>query len=468
MESDSPRPYNRCIMLDPAPQADTLPHQLGPYRVVRPLGEGASGRVFLAERIDFAQRVAIKCFYTEFVAAGTGASAGRERDLLTRLDHPHIVRLIDHATTPDGTDYLVMEYVDGLPLGRFADARKLSLDARTRLLLPVLDAVEYAHRHLIVHGDLKPANVPVGEDGAPKLLDFGSAANAGAATASLTLAYASPERRLGAPATVASDIYALGLMARELLAGIAPGRDPGLSPRIACRDSTDAKAIAAARATTLPRLLGELAGDLEAILGKALAHEPERRYLSVAEMRGDLERHLEGLPITARRVGQAERAWLWVGRHKLASAMAALLALVVAGSAVGVTVKAAEAAHQRRVAETRLEDLVRLNGSLEGELYRSVASLPGSEAARNSLITGATATLDSVSATDVRNPALALELAMQFEQVARLQLEQGARAEARANALKGLEVLERAPRSAATQAEAANLHKLADSGNPAR
>ena len=450
-------------MPDLSPQTPEPARRLGPYRLVRLLGEGASGRVFLAERVDFAQRVAVKCFHPEFLLAGTATDAGRERDLLTRLDHPNIVRLIDHNTTAEGDEYLVMEYVDGLPLDRHAnaDARRLTLEARIRLLLPVLEAVAYAHRHLIVHGDLKPANVLVGSDGEPRLLDFGSAAGAGSATASLTLAYASPEQRLGAPATVASDVYALGLMARELLAGIGPGRDPGLSPRIACRDSIDAQAIAAARSTTLPRLLAALTGNLEAILGKALAHEPEDRYLSAAEMRDDLERHLAGLPITARRVGQAERAWLWVGRHKLAAAMAALLALVIAGSAAGVAVKAAEAAHQRRVAETRLEDLVRLNGSLEGELYSSVVSLPGSEAARKSLINGASATLDSVAATDVRDPRLALELATQFDQVAHLQFEQGAPAQARASAAKGLAMLASADRSAATRAEAERLSKMA-------
>ena len=468
-------------------QADSLPRVLGPYRLVRLLGEGSSGRVFLAERTAFAQRVAVKCFYSGFLAAGAGADPSRERDLLTRLDHPNIVRLIDHNIAADGSEYLVMEYVDGLPLGRFADTHKLTLDARIRLFLPVLDAVDYAHRHLIVHRDLKPANVLVGRDpasdvtpasevaqtgdvaeaggrGQPKLLDFGSAAGLGAETASLTLAYASPEQRLGAPATVASDVYALGLMARELLAGVPPGRDPGLSARSACRDSNAAQAIAEARSTTLDRLLRELAGDLDAIVGKALAYEPERRYFSVADMRGDFERHLAGLPITARRTGGAERAWLWVGRHRLAAAMSALLAVVIAGSAAGVTVKAAEAAHQRRVAETRLGYLVRLNGSLEGELYGSVASLPGSEAARKSLIDGATATLDSVSRSHVQNPRLALELAMQFEQLARLQLAQGAQAEARTDAAKGLAVLAETRRSADAQAEAARLRELAGSG----
>ncbi len=460
-------------MLQPASSAASaaLPRILGSYRLVRLLGEGSSGRVFLAERVDFTQRVAVKCFYPEFVAAGTGSDAGRERDLLTRLDHPNIVRLIDHNLTAAGDEYLVMEYVEGLPLDRFADAHMLTLDGRMRLLLPVLDAVDYAHRHLIVHGDLKPANIMVSADGEPRLLDFGSAAHVGVSTSngvtpddttsSLTLAYASPEQRLGGPATVVSDVYALGLIARELLAGVPAGRDPAISPRVACRDADDAQAMAAARATTLPRLLAGLAGDLEAILAHALAPEPEHRYLSVAAMRADLERHLAGLPITARRVGQAERTWLWVGRHKLAAAMALMLALVIAGSALGVTVKAAEAAHQRRVAETRLADLVRLNGSLEGDLYRSVASLPGSEAARNSLLAGATATLDSVSAADGRSPALALELATQFAQVAQLQFAQGANAQAHASAAKGLAVLAGAGHSAAAQAEGERLRKLA-------
>ncbi len=464
MEGAQP-PYNRGTTMEshPQPASDTaaLPRVLGSYRLVRLLGEGSSGRVYLAERVDFAQRVAVKCFYTGFVAAGVGADAARERDLLTQLDHPHIVRLIDHDTAPDGSEYLVMEYVDGLPLDRYADARRLTLAGRIKLLLPVLEAVEYAHRHLVVHGDLKPANVLVGPEGEAKLLDFGSAAAAGDQTTSLTLSYASPEQKLGGLVTVGGDVYSLGLMARELLAGIPPVRDRGLSPRVAVRDAVDAQAIADARSTTLPRLLTGLSGNLEAILGKALAREPERRYFSVGDLRADLERHLAGLPISARRVGRAERAWLWVGRHKLAATMAVLLVLVIAGSAAGVAVKAAEAAHQRRVAETRLEDLVRLNGSLEGELYHSVAGLQGSEAARHSLLTGATETLDSVSASGVQSPQLALELAMQFEQVANLELAQGAVPEARANAAKGLAVLRRANHSPAAQAEMDRLQKLA-------
>ena len=446
---------------DPELHASALPRVLGSYRLVRLLGEGSSGRVYLAERIHFAQRVAVKCFYSGFVAAGAGADAARERDLLTQLDHPHIVRLIDHDTAPGGAPYLVMEYVDGLPLDRFADTNRLTLTGRVKLLLPVLEAVEYAHRHLVVHGDLKPANVLVGPEGEAKLLDFGSAAAAGDQTTSMTMSYASPEQKMGGPVTVGGDVYSLGLMARELLAGIPPARDPGLSPRLALRDAVDAPAIAAARATTLPRLLAGLTGNLEAILGMALAHEPERRYLSVGDLRADLERHLAGLPIGARRVGGTERAWLWVGRHKLAAAMAALLVLVIAGSSAGVAVKAAEAAHQRHVAETRLADLVRLNGALDGELYRSLAGLQGSDAARHSLLTGATETLQSVSASGVQNSQLALELATQFEQVANLELAQGAVPEARANAARGLEVLRRANRSPAAKAEMQRLEKLA-------
>ncbi len=446
----------------PAVSAGSLPRVLGTYRLMRLLGSGATGRVFYGERIDFTQRVAIKCFHSNFVASGVGADPTRERELLTGLDHPNIVRLIDHQTAPDGTDYLVMEYVEGLPLDAHADAQRLTLNARLHLLLPVLKAVEYAHRHLVVHGDLKPANVLVGPDGAPRLLDFGSAALVGAEAGSLTLAYASPEQKLGSPVTLASDVFSLGLMARELLAGIAPTDDPAASIRSAFHDAPHAQTVAQARSTTVPRLVGALCGNLEAILHRALATEPERRYPSVAAMREDFERHLASLPIAARPVGRAESARLWVARHKLAAAMATLLLLVVAGSAAGVTWKAAEAAHQRRVAETRLEDLVQLNGSLGGELYQSVASLPGSQAARQSLLAGATGTLDSVRAggVDVDDPRLALELAAQFEQVARLQLAQGNANDARTNATKGLAVLRDAKPSPATRAQMERLRQL--------
>ena len=443
---------------DPIAPAAAL---LGPYRLLQQVGEGASGKVFLAERVDFAQRVAVKCFHSGFVVAGVGADAGRERDLLTLLDHPGIVRLIDHRVAPDLTDYLVMEYVDGQPLTVWADSHQLSVAARVRLLQAVLEAVEYAHRHLVVHGDLKPAHILVGADGQPRLLDFGAAAMVGEQAPAMTPVYASPEQRLGAPATVSGDVYTLGLIARELLAGVAPTCKPGAPLRTLVRDAADAASVAAARGTTPARLAGALAGNLEAILGKALASGPERRFLSVEQMRADLEHHRLGEPIVARRVGSLERGWLWAGRHKLAAAMALLLLLVIVASAAGVAWKAAEARRQRRLAETRLEDLMRLNGTLEGELYSSVAGLPGSGPARASLLGGATATLEGVAATGVRNPRLALELAQQFEQVARLELADGKAAEAHAHAARGVAVLSAAERSAAGDAERARLEQLA-------
>ena len=151
------------------------PRMVGPYRTVRLLGVGATGRVWLAERLEFAQRVAVKCFFSEFVSGGLAQDASREQDLLTLLDHPNIVRLIDQGVAEDGTRYLAMEYVDGVPIDEHADARRMTVEARVRLLLPVLEAVEYAHRHLVVHCDLKPANVLVTREGQPKLLDFGTA-----------------------------------------------------------------------------------------------------------------------------------------------------------------------------------------------------------------------------------------------------------------------------------------------------
>ena len=204
--------------------------------MLRKLGEGASGRVFLAERTDFAQRVALKVFRADFLTAGLHGGATRvAASLHTSLDHRHIVRVLQEGATAEGVRYLAMEYVEGDDLLAHADARRLSLKERVRLLLQVLEAVAYAHRHLVLHGDLKPANILVTAEGEVRLVDFGSAvplvASGGNAdeTTGHTPAFASPEQRAGARATVASDVYSLGLIARQLRAGISTG-----SPRPAC------------------------------------------------------------------------------------------------------------------------------------------------------------------------------------------------------------------------------------------
>src|SRR3981189_2367500 len=211
--------------------------RIGPYRVLRTLGVGGMGEVFLAERADaeFEQQVAIKVVYGGTAARGVQSRLKIERQILAQLDHPNIAHLLDGGTLPDGTVYIVMEYVDGIPIDAFCDSNRLDITARLKLFQIVCAAVHYAHQNLIVHRDLKPSNILVTAAGVPKLLDFGIAKllddrQAGPHTLALTHAdlrlmtpdHASPEQILGQSITTASDVYVLGVLLYKLLAGVSP------------------------------------------------------------------------------------------------------------------------------------------------------------------------------------------------------------------------------------------------------
>ena len=350
-----------------------LPHlQVGPYRLVREVGRGGMGTVFLAERADgqYVQRVALKLIRSGGASAEAQRRFRAERQILARLAHPGIARLLDGGLTPpapdapDGLPYLVMEYVAGEELPAYCDARGLGLDARLALFLQVGDAVAYAHRNLVVHRDLKPSNVLVTEgeasEGEPavKLLDFGIARLLddehadGTATETgahaLTPAYAAPEQIRGEAATTATDVYALGVLLYELLTGQRPfrlqGRSPAEAERVLAstvppRPSTaltraaDAPALARVRADTPPRLARRLRGDLDTIVLKALATEPTRRYATVEAFADDLRRYRAHLPVRARPDTTAYRTARFVRRHRAGVAAGLLVAVAVLGGA---------------------------------------------------------------------------------------------------------------------------------------
>src|SRR5690606_7679181 len=348
-----------------------LPERVGPSRVVREVGRGGMGRVLLATRDDgaFEQRVAVKL--VESAAPGLVRRFRRERRILAALDHPRVARLIDSGALDDGRPYLVMEYVEGVPLTAYADARRLPVGARLRLFLQVCDAVAYAHRNLVVHRDLKPSNVLVTDDdaGRPqvKLLDFGIARlleedeEGGRLTRTgqryLTPGYAAPEQIRGAAVTTATDVYALGVLLYELLTGHRPfdprGRSRHTLERAILEDEPAAPstavgwaeeragggapvavtpdAVGAARGTEPARLRRRLRGDLDRIVLKALQKEPERRYGSVEALARDVERHLAGLPVEARPATPGYRARRFLRRHRAGvTAAAAALGLLLA------------------------------------------------------------------------------------------------------------------------------------------
>jgi serine/threonine-protein kinase len=347
---------------EPDPQR-RMPTRIGGWRIIRSLGAGGMGEVFEAQREapGFVQRAAIKR-----LAVGLGDAAAierfeAERRFLARLEHPGIARIIDGGSEADGRPWVAMEYVDGESIDDWCRARGLDVRARVRLFLDVIEAVDHAHRALILHRDLKPSNVLVTGEGQVKLLDFGIAKALDdqapgltvTAIGPLTPEYASPEQLDGRPLTIASDVYALGLVLFQLLTGRLPFQDPGRTlsaserrrrTEIPSRPSafldTEALALRPAEIATWTR---QLDGDLDRVLLKALAVDVERRYSSARALGDDLERWLADRPVAARAGDRLYRARLFVRRNRItvAAATAAVAAL---------TVGLAVAAHQARVA----------------------------------------------------------------------------------------------------------------------
>ncbi len=338
---------------------DLLGSRIGPYRLVSLLGQGGMGQVYLAERADeqFEQQVAIK------ILAGPGTPGllrrfRTERQILARFEHPWIARLLDGGVADDGRLYLVLEYVDGVPIDRFCRERGLGLEERLRLFLDVCTAVTYAHQQLIVHRDLKPANILVTDDGTPKLLDFGIAkvldpgqfphqpTQTHFSQRPLTLQYASPEQVTGGAITTATDVYGLGLLLYELVTGGSPFPVGDLSTgeaerRICHAEPPPASVLLAERAAEkaaenspgerLPIQPHQLKGDLDHILVKALDKSSSRRYSSIRHFAEDLERHLERRPISAGAGGWLYRATRFVQRQALAVGLVSALFSVLIG-----------------------------------------------------------------------------------------------------------------------------------------
>ncbi|HJT98365.1 MAG TPA: serine/threonine-protein kinase, partial [Rhodanobacteraceae bacterium] len=319
--------------LDPPPMPT---RELGPYRLVAPIGAGGMGQVWLGERRDgaYEQKVAIKVLASLLGDPEALRRAEAERQFLAWLDHPHIARVLDGGTTPEGQPYVVMEYVDGKRIDLWCRDAQLDPAARVRVFMQVLEAVDAAHRALIIHRDIKPANVLVTADGVVKLLDFGIAKSldgriGGSATrtglAPMTPEYASPEQLLGRPLTTGSDVYALGLLLYELVSGsvanAAQGRTVAdLARAISLGSPTrPSQRIDAEELGIEPRSAGDwrrrLAGDLDRVILKALAPEAERRYASARAFADDLSRWLENRPVQARGGGVGYRVGKFVRRN---------------------------------------------------------------------------------------------------------------------------------------------------------
>lgn len=414
---------------------DDDPHvgaRLGPYTVGRRVGRGGMASVYEGQRGDgaFMQRVAVKIMDLRLSDPALVVQFKAERQILARLEHPSVTRLLDGGVTALGEPYLVMEFVDGQSIDRFCDARRLTVPARLALFAEVCDAVASAHRALVLHRDLKPSNILVTDDGRVKVVDFGTATLlqpdrlATTSTAPLTPAYASPEQLTGKPVGTASDQYSLGVVLFELLTGAPPfgGQSSLLAAmeRALTGTTTSAPAAvvsaaaAAARQTSLARLRRVLSTDLGTIVRKALAPEPELRYASVQHLADDLGRWLDGLPIAGRPASFAYRTSRFLRRHWVASSVAAGLALALAG-ATAVSVHQARLARAEAVrAQTESQRAQAFNGFLTRMLSAANPHWSNADGARAGSITvrevldgaselvTADATLDPAVEADIR------------------------------------------------------------------
>jgi len=371
---------SRTILSTPLPEllsaADRSPRTLGPYQIVRPLGQGGMGRVYLALRADglHNQEVAIKVIDRALSTAETDLRIQREVRALAKLAHPNIVRFLDGGVTEDGLFYMVMEFVSGTPIDVFCDQRNLPERERLRIFLQLCDAVSYAHRNLIIHRDIKPSNVLVTTTGEPKLLDFGIAKLLDDEPSErftrdgfnrLTVEYASPEQlRADASVSTASDIYSLGVLLYEILLSRPPYRFRGpLHHEIVTTILEDEPVR-----PTLDR-------ELTAIVMTALRKEPDRRYASVDYFRDDIVRYLAGQPVKAFRDSR------WYRFVKLVRRRRTLLA-GVAVSAFAVLIAAGVAVYQGRRASTRFEDVRTLADTVVVETQVKLFGLPGALLAR--------------------------------------------------------------------------------------
>ncbi len=363
--------------------------KLGVFRIVRSIGEGGMGEVFEGARDDgqFEQRVAIKTLHHAVRGSDRVRRFLHERQIMAGLNHPNIARLLDGGVSESGQPYIVMEYIEGHSITEYADSRRLTVKQRVKLFLQLCDAVNYSHQHLIIHRDLKPSNTLVNDEGCVKLLDFGIAKlvegeSAGAIGVSviktetgkqvLTLQYASPEQYHGEPISTASDVYQLGLILYELLAGeppydlkgknwteidrlIASVDSPKPSVKMGtCLSSETGSDFAAKRGTTPQRLLREIEGDLDTIILKALRKEPARRYSSVDSLHQDLTAFLSGMPVSARSESLTYRSRKFIKRHKLGvGAGAAILVLLVSLSVMSLRFAWATQKQSEQVADER-------------------------------------------------------------------------------------------------------------------
>lgn len=428
--------------------------RLGPYELLEQIGEGGMGAVYRAMRADgvYDKQVAIKLMRASLVTDFFVARFRNERQILAALEHPNIARLLDGGVAEEGLPYVVLEFVAGMPIDEYCARHDLPIADRLRLFRTVCSVVQYAHQNLVVHRDLKPGNILVTEDGVPKLLDFGIAKMLDPQQEDLgrnrtltvmpimTPDFASPEQVRGDPITTASDVYSLGVILYLLLTGRRPYRVFSTAPheivKAICDTDPEKPSTAvtrfekreeAARADSQAgaregteldsrrdKLRRALRGDLDNIVLKALRKEPEKRYATVEQFSEDVRRHLEHLPVIARKDTPSYRAAKFIQRHKPGVAAAAAVALTLI-AALAITLREA------RIAERRFNDVRALANSLIFDVHDSIKDLPGSTPARKVIVDRALQYLDSLSRESRGDLGLQQELANAYERLGLVQ-----------------------------------------------
>ena len=412
------------------------------YRIIREIGRGGMGAVFLAERADdeYRKQVAIKV-----IKRGTDTDSvlrhfRNERQILASLEHPNIARLLDGGTTSDGLPYFVMEYIVGQRIDQYAEQKGLSITARLEMFRQVCGAVSYAHQNLVVHRDLKPSNILVTPEGVPKLLDFGIAKiiqphadPAALATVTImpamTPGYASPEQIEGAPATTLSDVYSLGAILYELLAGQKPLESKGrtsndISPAIIHHEPRRPSTVVSVDRKPKVENRKSLEGDLDNIVLMAMHGDTARRYGSVEQFSEDIRRYLAGRPVLAQRDTLSYRATKFLQRNRLAISAAAVIFLTLIGGIVATAWQAHKARlHEQRAraeqarAERRFSQVRKLANSVLFDYHDAIKALPGATKVRERLLKDGVNYLDSLAGEAHGDPDLQRELAAAYERV---------------------------------------------------
>jgi len=421
-----------CFPLQPSGRL--APGQLlDQYAIVRLIGEGGMGEVYLAEATTLGRQVAIKLVKGGFEKTTFLRHFRNEERILAGLNHPNIAHLYGGGVTADGTPYYVMEYVEGERIDEYCRKHALRLEECLQLFCRVCAAVAYAHQHLVIHRDLKPANIPVTLEGEPKLLDFGIAklldtdtglTNEHTVTLQplLTPDYASPEQVLGEVMSTASDVYSLGIILYELLTGERPYRIKTRRPDEIARTITQREPTRPSTAMTggngkpraelwNPKLLR---GDLDNIVLRALRKEADRRYLSAAQLSQDIQRHLEGRPVAACGDTIGYRAGKFIRRNKLAVAAAGLVLVSLTAGMIATT-------YEARRAQRRFDEVRQLANSLMFEIHDAVQDLQGSIPARRLIVERALQYLDRLNREGGSDPSLQRELATAYEKVGDIQ-----------------------------------------------